>query len=69
MKFNPDLTSLEEPYYYYFDLTYSDLILKTTFHYNVAMQIMPFKKGKLIKELGLCKELEKVKIREMLNIK
>jgi len=67
MKFNPDSTDLQEEYYYYFDLSYSNLALTEDYYYEIAMKIPPFKKGEYMTSLALCKDWEKAKIKEILK--
>ena len=63
MKFNPDSTSLKEPIYYYFEFTYSDLILSNSYSFDIVMKMIPFEKGNHYKELVSCRNWENEKIK------
>jgi len=67
MKNDPDSTSLEKPIYYYFKLTYSDIILKKSYPYEVVMKLNPFTKGNCLEKLVLCKNWEEKKIKMIIE--
>jgi len=63
MNLNPDSTSLQYPIYYYFSLSYSDIFLRSSYHYEVAMAMNPFNKGDYVTDLGTCRDWERLKIK------
>jgi len=67
LKFNPESKSLLEPIYYYFKLTYSDIISKQVYPYEIVMKFNPFDNGKFMNELILCRNWEKTKIKSMVK--
>jgi len=67
MPINPDSSALKKPIYYYFTFTYEDLIRKTSYAYEAAMKIAPFKQGYCLDQLALCKEWEVNKIKRMID--
>lgn len=64
MKFNPDSVSLKIPIHYYINLKYSDLISESSYYYEIAMKLKPFKKGNFLNELVLCREWETSNLKE-----
>lgn len=67
MPINPDTSSLSVPIYYYFTLTYTDLIRETSYPYETVKKLAPFKQGNCLDELALCKEWEVNKIKDIVD--
>jgi hypothetical protein len=65
MLFEPILSTYKTPIYYYFKLTYSDIILDTLYKFERIMKVIP----DLPNELVLCREWEIEKIRNAINSK
>lgn len=66
MKFNPDSTNFDKPVYYYFDMKYSDIILKTQYQYEIAVRMDPIKKSKYINELSMCRDWEQAHLKKLI---
>lgn len=65
--FNPDSTDYNKPIYYYFDIKYSDIILKTQYTYEVAVRLGPIEKGKYMNDLNLCRDWEFTHFKSMIS--
>lgn len=65
MKFEPTLATFENPIYYYFKITYSDIVLDTIYPFDLALKVSPA----LQTELTMCKEWEVENIRKTLKLK
>ncbi|HEY5124503.1 MAG TPA: hypothetical protein VIK14_12285, partial [Ignavibacteria bacterium] len=69
LNFNPDSTSLKTPIYYYFKLTYSDLISGISYNYDIASKLNPFKRGNYLPELTMCPNWEIAKMKRTIERK
>jgi hypothetical protein len=67
MDFDPDSTSIENPIFYYFKLSYSDLILNTSYSLDIAMKMNPFEKGKYLTFLVNCPNWEIAKMKRTIE--
>ncbi len=67
MTLDPDTESLVTAIYYYFKLTYSDLILKTSYDFEIARRLDPFKKGEYRPSLTLCPDWEITKMKRTIE--
>lgn len=67
LSFNPDSIPLDKPIYYYFTITYNDLIYDTPYKYEIASKLNPFQKGNYPPELTMCPNWEITKIKSTIE--
>jgi hypothetical protein len=67
LSFNPDSISLSKPIYYYFTITYNDIIYDTPYKYEIASKLNPFKKGYYLPELTMCPNWEITKMKSTIE--
>jgi len=67
LMFNPDSTNFDKTVYFYYVMSYSDVILKTTYEYEIAFRMDPIKKGKFINELSSCRDWEQSHLKELIS--
>ena len=64
---NPDSTPLDKPIYYYFSITYNDFVFDTSYKYEIASKLPPFKKGEYLPKLSMCPEWEVNRIKKWIK--
>lgn len=64
---NPDSVNYELPIYFYFQVNYSEITIDKKYHYDVVVRLGPFKKGKYLNDLFLCKEWELSHFRDLIS--
>lgn len=66
MMFNPDSTNTDKQIYLYFDIKYSDIVLKTQYIYEIAVKLISLKTGKYNDELVMCRDWEQVHLKNLI---